>query len=63
MIASNGWLPDYKREDAFKWLEEQLDAKFVGLQSGLKRRETVLYPPGKCIHFFRDGVGISAVST
>lgn len=24
------------------------------------RREPVLFPPGKCIHFFRDGVGFSA---
>ena len=24
------------------------------------RQEVVLFPPGKCIHFFRDGVGISA---
>ena len=63
IVGSNGWLPDDKREDTLKWFEEKLDEKFKDLKSGLERRETVLYPPGKCIHFFRDGVGISAVST
>jgi hypothetical protein len=28
-------------------------------QSSEKRLDTILYPPGSCVHFYRDGVSIS----
>ena len=29
----------------------------------VKRMDPILYPPGKCIHFYRDGIGISGALT
>mmetsp|Transcript_11327 Transcript_11327/g.18232 ORF Transcript_11327/g.18232 Transcript_11327/m.18232 type:complete len:155 (+) Transcript_11327:3-467(+) len=62
MIAENNsyLLPEEKKEDVMKWFMDQID-KNMKLITGLERRDVVLYPPGKCIHFYRDGVGISAV--
>ena len=44
-----------------KWFSDQIDKNAKPLKE-LQRREVVLFPPGKCVHFYRDGVGISAVS-
>ena len=54
-------LPKDKKESVMKWFSDQIDKNAKPL-SGLERREVVLFPPGKCVHFYRDGVGISAVS-
>ncbi|KAL3918797.1 MAG: hypothetical protein SGILL_004067 [Bacillariaceae sp.] len=52
-------LPEEKKEEAIEWFSDLLDKNAKPL-SGLKRREVILFPPGKCVHFYRDGVGISA---
>jgi hypothetical protein len=54
-------LPEEKKEEVVGWFSDLIDKNARPL-SGLKRREVVLFPPGKCVHFYRDGVGISAVS-
>jgi hypothetical protein len=54
-------LPKDKKESVIKWFSDQID-KNAKPHSDLERREVVLYPPGNCVHFYRDGVGISAVS-
>lgn len=46
--------------DRIKWVKETLE-KSVQPVRGLPRRELELFPPGKCIHLYRDGIGISAV--
>lgn len=64
MISDNAsyLLPEEKKKSVIAWFEEQLKTKHRSLPKGsLQRREIVLYPPGKCIHFYRDGVGISTV--
>jgi hypothetical protein len=63
MLSENAsyLLPKDKKESVMKWFSDQIDANAKPL-SDLKRREVVLFPPGKCVHFYRDGVGISAVS-
>jgi hypothetical protein len=53
-------LPKEKKEKVMKWFSDQIDKNTKPL-SDLERREVVLFPPGKCVHFYRDGVGISAV--
>lgn len=55
-------LPSEKKESVLKWFSEQIDKNAKPLKD-LPRREVVLFPPGKCVHFYRDGVGISAVSS
>jgi hypothetical protein len=47
-------------DDKMKWVKDMLQNKTKPVQ-GLQRKELELYPPGKCIHLYRDGVGISAV--
>ena len=64
MISDNAsyLLPEEKKQDVIAWFQEQLKKNNKSLPTGsLPRREIVLYPPGKCIHFYRDGVGISTV--
>ena len=53
-------LPEDKKDDFIKWFEKKAEKEIETL-SDLKRREVVLYPPGKCLHFYRDGVGVSCV--
>jgi hypothetical protein len=55
-------LPSAKKDAVMKWFSDQIDKNAKPL-TDLPRREVVLFPPGKCIHFYRDGVGISAVSS
>jgi hypothetical protein len=48
-----------------KWLDDFLD-KEVRPKLGKEKRprlESVLVPPGNCIHIFRDGVGYSGTFT
>jgi hypothetical protein len=55
-------LPEEKKEGVVAWFKDQIGRKSKSLPRGsLQRRDVVLYPPGKCIHFYRDGVGISTV--
>jgi hypothetical protein len=53
-----------KVETAGKWLQEFLD-KEVRPKMGKKRDrlESVLIPPGNCIHLYRDGVGYTGSFT
>lgn len=43
-----------------EWCKGFLEEQVIPARD-LVRREIELYPPGKCIHFYRDGVGVSAV--
>jgi hypothetical protein len=55
-------LPEERKEVVARWFKEQIKKNVKSLPVGsLPRRKVVLYPPGKCIHFYRDGVGISTV--
>jgi hypothetical protein len=54
-------LPTEKKKDALEFALSKLEEKFPIKPKGLTRHELELFPPGKCIHFYRDGVGISAV--
>jgi hypothetical protein len=49
-----------RKQQFMEWCQTQLD-KSVQPVKGLKRREIELYPPGKCVHMYRDGIGISMV--
>ncbi|KAG7347293.1 lipase class 3 [Nitzschia inconspicua] len=62
MISENAsyLLPTDKKESVMKWFSDQIHKNAKPLKD-LPRREVILYPPGKCIHFYRDGVGIAAV--
>jgi hypothetical protein len=54
-----------KQDTVRKWLDDFLD-KEVRPKLGKEKRprlESVLVPPGNCIHIFRDGVGYSGTFT
>ena len=53
-------LPEDKKSDFVDWFEKQAE-KSISPISGLERKEVQLWPPGRCLHFYRDGVGVSCV--
>ena len=48
---------------AHSWLETYIQPTIQAPTLNDHRAEPVLYPPGTCIHFYRNGVGISATYT
>jgi hypothetical protein len=57
------YIPQDKLENVLKWIEDKLDKHVKPSADKIKeeRSDVVLFPPGKCIHLFRDGIGVSAV--
>lgn len=53
-------LPEDKKSNFVGWFKDKFDNYNPPIQR-LQRKELILYPPGKCIHFYRDGVGVSCV--
>jgi hypothetical protein len=53
-------LPTENKSSAMDWAVGKLEDKIPEKPRGLERHELELFPPGKCIHFYRDGVGVSA---
>ena len=59
------WLRVPNKEGIMKWAEgimDKFDRPFFKQVSKI-RMEQVLFPPGNCIHFFRDGIGFTATFT
>ena len=56
-------LPTEKRAAVAEWMRNALTDRSKSIIESSKlrsdRMEVVLFPPGKCIHLYRDGVGIS----
>jgi hypothetical protein len=54
---------EQKRKDILAWVQDKLDTdvKPACAEVTQDRSEVVLFPPGKCVHLYRDGVGVSAV--
>jgi hypothetical protein len=55
-------LPEDKKSGFIDWFEKKAERSISPI-SGLQRKEVQLWPPGRCIHFYRDGVGVSVVQT
>jgi hypothetical protein len=55
-------IPKEKQAQTLDWVQTELSKKIQPAVANVptERQELVLYPPGKCIHLFRDGVGVSA---
>lgn len=56
-------IPADKREEILGWIRGEMAKRMEEAQPKARakpRMPVELYPPGKCIHFFRDGVGITA---
>lgn len=60
------WLNLPNQEGIITWADqilEQNDRPFFAESAKKIRMEQVLYPPGTCIHLFRDGSGFQATYT
>ena len=42
------------------FIEKGLDEEYEKYKVDFNPLDVVLYPPGKCLHLYRDGVGVSA---
>lgn len=55
-------LPEAKRGNFEGWFAKQMARSAKRMRErGLERQKVVLFPPGRCIHMYRDGVGVSCV--
>jgi len=55
-------IPDAKKEEIRKWAVQEYEKKVKPKIKEVPkdRAKVVLFPPGRCIHVYRDGVGVSA---
>ena len=49
-----------QHDHILNYIEKGLDEEYDKYRVEYNPLEVVLYPPGKCLHLYRDGVGISA---
>jgi hypothetical protein len=55
-------IPDDKISEAVEWAKGEIKKNVKSTLEcvSAERSEIVLFPPGRCVHLYRDGVGISA---
>lgn len=55
-------IPDSKKQEIRDWAKSEYEKKIKPVIDEVpkERAEVVLFPPGRCIHVYRDGVGVSA---
>lgn len=49
-----------RRDIILNCIERGLDEEYEKYKVEYNPLDVVLYPPGKCLHLYRDGVGVSA---
>ena len=55
-------IPESKKQEIREWVKTEYEKKVKPRIAKVpkERAEVMLFPPGTCIHVYRDGVGVSA---